>query len=137
MIKKITLFFTFILSLSVFSQEQEGDKPGTIFYSSIEQTDSSYNLYIDLFQPERTKYIEAELFDNNNVKLSSILVELIKEEKAYYIVDEEKETKKKVVVQDINLVLNKANSDVDYPKVKIKLLNKDYTPIDFSQKIFY
>ena len=135
--KKITLFVLLLTTFISFSQSQEGNRAGTIFYATIDKTETYYSIYVDLFEPERTKYIEAELYDDNEVKLSSTLVELIKEEKQYYIYNEEKDTKVKVIPQDINILLDKTNNEVDYPKVKVKLLNKDYGVIDFSQKIFY
>lgn len=136
MIKKITFFVALFISISTFCQETEGDRAGTIFYSTIDTNESNYSLYIDLFEPELTTYIEAELYDDNQVKLSSILVKLIKENKIYYVHNKETDTKVKVVPQDINLTLEKT-TQVNYPTIKIKLLDKNFDMIDFSKKIFY
>ena len=137
MIKNITFLVTLFISISTFCQETEGDRAGTIFYSTIDTNESSYSLYVDLFEPELTTYIEAELYDDNQVKLSSVLVKLIKENKIYYVLNEETNTKVKVVPQDINLTLEKTATKVNYPTIKIKLLDKNFAMIDFSRKIFY
>ncbi len=135
--KNISLVFFLLLTYVCFSQEHVGDRAGTVFYSSVDKSDTSYSIYVDLFEPNKTKYIEAEIFDENDVKLSSTLVELIKEDKDFYIANEEKGTKDKVVPEDINLELFTNRDDHDYPKVRVKLLNENYAVIDFSQKIFY
>jgi len=137
MVKKITLFLALFVGAITFSQEQDGNRAGTIFYGAIEKTDDNFSIYVDLFEPQMTKYIEAELYDDNDVKLSSVLVKVFKEEKNYYTYNEEKDVKTKVIPQDINLLLDKPTADIDYPKIRIKLLNENFGVIDFSQKIFY
>ena len=135
--KKITLVFFALLSCAIFSQEQVGNRAGTVFYSSVDKSDTSYSIYVDLFEPEGTKYIEAELYDDNDVKLSSTIVELIKEDNHFYIANEENGTKDKVTPEDINLKLASISNNYSYPKVKVILLNENYAVVDFSQKIFY
>ena len=137
--KKITLVFFALFSCAIFSQEQVGNRAGTIFYSSVDKSDTSYSIYVDLFEPEGTKYIEAELYDDNDIKLSSTIVELIKEDNHFYIANEENGTKDKVTPEDINLKLarNSNSNNHSYPKVKVILLNENYAVVDFSQKIFY
>jgi len=135
--KKITFLLFIFSSILLSAQNKEGDRAGTIFYSTVDKTETDFKLYVDLFEPERVTYIEAELYNDAEEKLSSVLVELKKEDKTYYVFNEEDNTKVKTIPQDINLTLKGTNQEVNYPKVKIKLLNANFLTIDFSQKIFY
>ncbi|MFD0993210.1 hypothetical protein [Tenacibaculum geojense] len=131
--KKITLLL--ILSLtsitSIFSQ----DRDGTIFYSYVERTEESYNVQVDIYEMHGTEYIEVELFNEDEVKLASNLVTLRFKNNKYYLIKNEEETE--VNTQDINLSVENPDNSIKYPMIKVKLLDKNYQVVDFSQKVFY
>ncbi|MDY0780143.1 hypothetical protein [Tenacibaculum sp. IB213877] len=130
--KTIFLFILIFLTASnIFSQ----DRSGTIFYSSVERTEELYNIIIDIYEIHGTKYIEVELFDANEIKLASNIATLIHKDNKYYLKYNEEE--KQVVVQDINLALKNPDNNIEYPMVKVKLLDQNYQVVDFSQKVFY
>lgn len=134
--KKITILLLLLSFITVFSQDEKGDRAGTIFYPTIDKTDKAYKISIDLFDSGQTKYIEAELFDKNEVKLTSKLFKLVSRGKKYYISDEDG-VEKEVSTFDINFQLEIPNSTLNYPVLKIKMLNSNYQPIDIYRKTFY
>lgn len=133
--KNITLLL-FLSFINVFSQEKEGDRAGTIFYPAIERTDEAYIFNVDLYELGKAKYIEAELYDENEVKLTSKLLKLTLRDKKHYI-SEGEAAGKEVVIQDINFKLNNPDKSLSYPKVKIKILNANFEIIDYSIETFY
>lgn len=138
--KKFFLFF--IISFNIFSQEHKGDRAGTIFYPTVDRNEKTYDISVDLFELGKVRYIEAELYNVNEVKLNSKLFKLVfKDEKYFLNLEAAGEVpeglEKEVFIYDINFNLNNPDIELGYMKLKIKLLNSDYKTVDFSQKIFY
>ncbi|TYP97962.1 hypothetical protein C7447_103128 [Tenacibaculum adriaticum] len=129
--KKITLLLLVFTALNCFSQNREG----TIFYSSVDRTEETYNINIDIFELHGTEYIEVELFDEKEVKLSSNMATLRFKDKKFFLTYNNEESE--VVIQNINLKLKNTNNDLEYPMVKVKLLDENYDVVDFSQRVFY
>lgn len=135
--KKIITLLLFFVIVNVSSQEKEGDRDGIIFYSTIERTDTFYNINIDLYELGKVRHIEVELYDDNEVKLASKLVKLTFNDKKYYLSENDDEVVSETQIEDINLKLENPDNTLSYPKLKIKMLNNSYDLIDYSQKIFY
>jgi len=126
--------FTF---LNVFSQEQnQGNREPVIFYPTIDKTEKNYNISVDLFELGTTKYVEAELYNENDEKITSKFFELRSKGNKYFL-SENDEVGKEVSIYDINFKLENPDNNLAYPKLKIKMLNSGYQVIDYSQKIFY
>ena len=138
--KKITLSLTFLLFVTFFNlsaqNSQVGNRDAITFYPTIDKLEKNYNISVDLYELGNVKYIEAELYDANEVKLTSKLFELVSKNKKYYI-SQEGDKEKEVFLYDINFDLENKDNTVSYPKVKIKTLNQNYQIMDFSQKVFY
>lgn len=138
--KKITLLITFLLFVTFFNlsaqTSQEGNRDAITFYPTIDKLEKNYNISVDLYELGNVKYIEAELYDADEVKLTSKLFELVSKNKKYYLAQEGDE-EKEVFLYDINFNLENKDNTVSYPKVKIKTLNQNYQIMDFSQKVFY
>ena len=129
--KKLLLILIAFLSVTAFSQ----DRKGTIFYSTVDKTETEYTINIDIFDLHKTTYIEIEIIDQEDIKQNSKLVSLVTKDNKYFLVENEQE--KEVYLEDITITLDNPNNDLEYPTVKVKLLNADYEVIDFSKKIFY
>jgi len=135
--QKITLLVLMLLLVNAFSQDKkEGNRAGTIFYSTVYKTSTLYKITVDLFELGNAKFIEAELYNDNEEKLVSRLFELIYKEKKYFIIEED-QPEKEILIYDINFDLENPDDNLSYPKVKIKIFNNEYNLLDFSQKIFY
>ncbi len=135
--KKIITLLLFFVIVNVSSQEKEGDRDGIIFYSTIERTDTFYNINIDLYELGKVRHIEVELYDDNEVKLASKLVKLTFNDKKYYLSGNDDEVVVETQIEDINLKLENPDTTLSYPKLKIKMLDNSYDLIDYYQKIFY
>ena len=138
--KKITLLLLFLTFSNTFSQDKkEGNRPGTVFYPTIDKNEKNYTISVDLYELGRTKYIEAELYNDNDEKLSSKLLKLVFKDKKYYLSEEGKENKEEKIVTlyDISFKLDNPDNNLSYPKLKIKILDTNYQVLDYSQKIFY
>jgi len=129
--------FLFLIVVNTFSQNKKnGNREATIFYPTINKVEKKYDISVELYELGSTKYIEAELYDENEVKLDYKLYELVFKNKKYYMF-EEGSAEKEVVIYDINFYLESENSGINYPKVKINILDNNYRVLDYSQKIFY
>lgn len=140
--KQITLILLFLTFFNVFSQVKEGDRAGTLFYPTIDRNEKTYDISVDLYELGNTRYIEAELYNDNEEKLTSKLFKLIFRDKKYYISkqaegQEEEGAEREVFIYDIGFHVNNPDGELGYMKLKIKILNEDYQTTDFSQKIFY
>ena len=135
--KQFTILLMLLTFFNVSSQtENEGNRTANIFYPTIEKTEKEYNISVDLFELGKTKYIEAELYDEDDVKLTSRLFNVILKGNKYYL-SEDEGLEKEVFIYDINFNLENPDNDLAYPKLKISLLNSNYQILDFSQKVFY
>lgn len=137
--KKRLLFFVFLLFTisSTFCQQENKtiDKEGEVFYSTIEKTAQSYNINIDIFELHGTEYIEVELYNSEEVKLVSDLAKLRFKDNKFFITRNSVESE--VTIEDINLTLQNIDNSIDYPKIMVKLLDQNYSVVDYSQKTFY
>lgn len=140
--KNFVVVVLFLISLSAISQENVGDRAGVVFYPTIDRNEKTYDISVDLFELGNTKYIEAELYDDNEVKLTSKLFKLAYKDKKYFLNREaDGETpqgpEREVFIYDIAFKLKNPDGSLAYMKLKIKILDEDYRVTDFSQKIFY
>ncbi len=130
--KKVLLTSLILLmTINLFSQ----DRSGTVFYTDIEQTETVYKINLDLFEPERVKYIEVHLVDDDNNQLAKNSAIIMIRDKKYYLSYNDEETE--VYPESIDLVLDNQFGDVDYPQVNVKLFDENLMVIDYSQKVFY
>lgn len=132
-------FFTFLMSvvIPIFSQEGNKmiEKNGELFYSTVEKTDTVYNITLEIFELKKIKYIELELYNSEEVKLiSNTAILKLKNKKVLMTYNE---NKSEVSIYDINLALKNIDNSINYPKIIIKLLDQNYKVIDYSQKTFY
>jgi len=134
--KKITTLLLFFTLLNLFSQDKTGDREATIFYPTIDRFETAYKINIDLYELGNVNYIEAELFNDSDIKLISKLLKLTYKDKKYYISHNDG-PEKEVTIYNINLELENPDNNINYPQIKIKLLDSNYNVIDFSRKIFY
>ena len=140
--KKITLVLLFINFLNVFSQEKPGDRAGTLFYPTIDRNEKTYDISVDLYELRNIKYIEAELYNINEVKLKSKLFKLVLRGKTLFLNEEAEGTRKdgpkiETFIYDIKFQLKNPDSKLGYMMLKIKVLDSDYQIVDFSKKVFY
>lgn len=136
--KKLSAFVLFLFfSIFIFSQDGNKtiEKNGELFYSSVEKTEDFYNIIIEIFELGNIKYIEVELYNAEEVKLASNITELKLKNKKVFLIYNEKESE--ISIYDINLKLNNVDNSIDYPRIKIKLLDQNYNVVDYSQKTFY
>lgn len=136
--KKLSAFVLFLFfSIFIFSQDGNKtiEKNGELFYSSVEKTEDFYNIIIEIFELGNIKYIEVELYNAEEVKLASNIAELKLKNKKVFLIYNEKESE--ISIYDINLKLNNVDDSIDYPRIKIKLLDQNYNVVDYSQKTFY
>lgn len=111
------------------------NRQGNIFYSTVEKTDSIFNISVDLYDAEKIKYIKIQLVDESKTEFASDLAELIFRDDKYYLNFKNKE--KRVEPENINLTLKNEYNDIKYPQINIKLMDKTLRPLDYSQKVFY
>lgn len=130
--KKITLLISFIFCVTqIYAQNRQGN----IFYSTVEKTDSIFNISVDLYDAEKIKYIKIQLVDESKTEFASDLAELIFRDDKYYL--NFKNEEKRVEPENINLTLKNEYNDIKYPQINIKLMDKTLRPLDYSQKVFY
>lgn len=135
--KKIILVAFLSCFMSVFSQlEPEGNRNGTIFYSTVNRAEDMYSIEVELYEYGSTRFVEVELFDENNEKITSRSFEILKRKDKYYLKGDDA-IEKEVFLYNMKFQLPNPDNSLKYPKIKVKMLSQDYQMIDFSQKVFY
>ncbi len=130
--KKITLIICFVLfSTNLLAQNREG----SLFYSSVEKTDTEYKINVDIFEVGKIEYIKVELVNEDKTELTSEIAQLISRDGKYFLNFNDEE--KRVYPENINLTLKNEYNDISYPQVNVKLMDKLLRVIDYSQKVFY
>ncbi len=130
--RRITLIIYFLFTcVYLFSQ----DKEGSLFYSFVEKTDTEYKVNVDIFEVGKIKYIEIELVNEDKNQLASEIAELIFKEGKYYL--NFKNEEKQIYHENINMTLKNEYNDIKYPQINVKLLDRLFQIIDYSQKVFY
>lgn len=137
--KRKLSFLTFLLFITtnIFSQTatETVEKNGEIFYSSVEKTDASYNIEIDLFEPIGVQYIEVELYNDKEVKVNSKSGKITFKKKKFFL--EHDGVKYEISINSFKITLKNVDNSIEYPKVKVKMLDQNYSVVDYSQKTFY
>lgn len=130
--KKITLVLIFLfISLTGISQNREG----SLFYSTVEKTDSIYKINVDIFEVGKIEYIEVQLVDEDKNELASDMAELINRNGKYFLSYQDKE--KAVYPENIDLTLKNEYNNINYPQINIKLYDANLRILDYSQTVFY
>lgn len=132
--KRTLIIIAFVL-VSTFNYGQ--DRAGTIFYSDVERTETEYNVSIDIYELHNTEHIEVELFNKEEEKLSSTMATLRSRKNKYFLIYNEEEREIAIDSETIDLKLQNPDNTLEYPFVKVKLLDANYQVVDFSKKIFY
>lgn len=137
--KKIyLLLITLILLVSIQSlhAQKDGKENGTIFYNEVEVTENKdFKVTIDIFDTKYVQFIELEMLDEKKAKLLSNMAHLRIRENKFYLTYNNVETK--VIPENIVLVLKNTIGEIPYPAIKVKLLDKNFRVIDYSEKVFY
>ncbi|CAL2056687.1 conserved exported hypothetical protein [Tenacibaculum sp. 190524A05c] len=131
--RKVTLLalFLFAFSFSTLAQNREG----TLFYSTVEKTDSIYKINVDIFEVGKIEYIEVQLVDEDKNELASDMAQLIARDGKYFLSFQDKETP--VYPENIDLTLKNEFNDRKYPQINIKLYDGSLRVLDYSQTVFY
>ncbi|AUC15957.1 hypothetical protein BTO06_12695 [Tenacibaculum sp. SZ-18] len=111
------------------------NREGSLFYSTVEKTESTYKINIDIFEVGKIEYIEIQLVDENKNELASDMAQLILRKGKYFLSYKDKE--KPVYPENIDLALKNEYNDINYPQINIKLYDANLRILDYSQTVFY
>jgi hypothetical protein len=100
--KKITIVL--FLFTSIFSSIAQ-NRDGSLFYSTVEKTDSIYKANVDIYEVGKIEYIEIQLVDEDKNELASDMAQLINRDGKYFL--SFRDTEKPVYPENINLTLKK------------------------------
>lgn len=126
---------TFVILLFIVSIGCAQDRDGSLFYSTVEKTDSIYKVNVDIFEVGKIEYIEVQLVNESKDELASEMTQLISRDGKYFINVNDKE--KQVYPENIDLTLKNEYNNIKYPQINVKLFDKNLRVLDYSQKIFY
>ncbi|MFY7669822.1 hypothetical protein ACOSP6_01910 [Tenacibaculum sp. MEBiC06402] len=130
--KKITIvLFLFTTIFSSIAQNRDG----SLFYTTVEKTDSIYKANIDIYEVGKIEYIEIQLVDEDKNELASDMAQLINREGKYLLSFKDKETP--VYPENIDLTLKNEYNNIKYPQINIKLYDSSLRILDYSQTVFY
>jgi hypothetical protein len=130
--KKITIVL--FLFTSIFSSIAQ-NRDGSLFYSTVEKTDSIYKANVDIYEVGKIEYIEIQLVDEDKNELASDMAQLINRDGKYFL--SFRDTEKPVYPENINLTLKNEYNDINYPQINIKLYDGSLRILDYSQTVFY